>query len=93
MAAPDSSDAILQWQQRIGVLRHINDREIVIDEGVHQTGEGKADQQSKRRRRRARQGNPGRLLAMRTKQGNDTEQQRRQRRQDQREMSKFRNHV
>jgi hypothetical protein len=58
VSAPDGSDAVLQRQQRVRMLRDIDHREIVLDEGGGQAAEGDRQQQRLRDGRRTGQRHP-----------------------------------
>jgi hypothetical protein len=59
VAAPDAGDAVFDGQQRIGVLGHVDHREVVGDESLRQAGEGEGDEQRQRGGSRAGDGDPG----------------------------------
>jgi hypothetical protein len=93
VAAPDAGDAVLDGQQRIGVLGDVDHREIVGDEGLGQAGEGEGDEQRQRRSGRAGDGDPGQTVVVGADQRQGAEHQRDQRGEDEGEMAEFGNHA
>ena len=93
VAAPDAGDAVLDGEQRVGVLGDVDHREIVGDEGLRQAGEGEGDEQRQRRGGRAGDGDPGETVAVGAEQRQGAEHQRHQRGEDEGEMPEFGNHA
>ena len=93
MAAPDTGDAVLDGEQRVGVLGDVNHREIVGDEGLRQAGEGKGDEQRHGRCGRAGDGNPGQTVGVGADQRQGAEYQGDQGGEDEGEMAEFGNHA
>jgi hypothetical protein len=85
VAAPAGGDAVGQRQRAVGVGRHVDDREVVVDERRHQAAEGDGDEDELRLRRRPRQLHPGHVVARRADDGQGGQRQRDEQRDHQRE--------
>jgi hypothetical protein len=92
VSAPDGGDAVLQRQQRVRMLRDIDHREIVLDEGGGQAAEGNRQQQRQRDGRRTRQRNPLCSVGVRTDQWQCALRQGDAQREDEGEGTEFRDH-
>ncbi|MPM91232.1 hypothetical protein SDC9_138359 [bioreactor metagenome] len=75
------------------MLGDIGNGKIVGDESPGQAGKGNRDQQGEGAGRRPADRGPGLIAVMGANQGKGAQQERNQRRQDQGEMAKFRNHA
>ncbi|MPN04570.1 hypothetical protein SDC9_151811 [bioreactor metagenome] len=93
VSAPDAGDAVLDGQQRVGVLGDVDHREIVGDEGLGQAGEGEGDQQRHGRGGRAGEGDPGQAVGVGADQRQRAEEQCDQRGKDEGEMAEFGDHA
>ena len=92
VTAPDRCQPVNRWQQRVGVLGHIDNRKVVAVEGPAQADERGGDQQELNLSRRSGDGHPRGVTARGSSQRQDAKDECDQQREDECEMAEFRDH-